>query len=162
MARQELDREDLLRDATALVERIELAPTEAELGDHILIGFRSDGAMSIYFGADAAYHFNPKGQLRRAFCDGLLVKAENRRLVSMQRIRQGSEVQLLRHRMLDEEQAEFLAAMLRRLRDLVQMHGKHALVTVGQVPADADVLSQAMRWLAHCDEVQIAKSPHAR
>lgn len=162
MAREESDREDLLRDASALIERIELAPANSDVGDHVVMGFRNDGAMSVYFGSDAAYHFNRKGQLRRAFCDGLLVKAENQRLVSMQRLRQGNEVTLLRHNMLDEEQSEFLFGMLKRLRELMQQCSRHALVTVGQVPADAKVLDRAMKWLDSHDEAQIARSPHAR
>ena len=70
MARDESDREDLLREATALVERIELAPADAADDEHIVAGFRRDGALSIYFGADPVYHFNSAGELRRAYCDG--------------------------------------------------------------------------------------------
>ena len=164
MAREESDREDLLRNATALVERIELAPAEAgfDEAEHVVIGFRSDGAMSIYFGNDAAYHFNSKGQLRRAYYGGRLFKAEHGRLIALERVRTENEVQLLRHKMLDDEQATFLAGMLERLRNLMQQCNQNTLVTVGQVPADADVLHQAVSWLSQMDEVKIAKSPHAR
>ncbi len=82
MARDEQDREDLLREATALVERVELAPTDNEAGEHIVIGFRAGGAASVYFGGDTAYHFNSDGELRRAYADGLLYKADIGRLTS--------------------------------------------------------------------------------
>ena len=162
MARQESEREDLLRDATALVERIELAPSDAGLDEHVVMGFRCDGAMSIYFGSDAAYHFNSSGQLRRAYAGGLLFKAEHGRLVSLERIREGNEVQLLHHQMLDDEQAKFLARMLERLRELVRRCKESTLATVGRIPTDVDVLSHALGWLSQCDDVKIARSPHAR
>ena len=47
MARQEQEREDLLREAVALVERIEVQ-TAREQGT-VVIGFRRDGAASVYF-----------------------------------------------------------------------------------------------------------------
>lgn len=161
MAKQESEREDLLREATALVERIELAPSEAESGEHVVIGFRSGGALSIYFGSDPAYHFNSGGQLRRAYCGGLLFKAEQGRLVSLDRVRRENEVQLMRHDLRDDEQAKSLADMFARLRELVQQCELHTLITVGQVPAGADVLSRTLTWLSQLGEVRIAESPHA-
>ena len=83
MAREEADREDLLGDATAFVERIEWRlpsgdPTAQSdpPGQIVFAGFRADDAVSFYFDADPVYHFNAAGQLRRAFCQGLLLKAE--------------------------------------------------------------------------------------
>ena len=67
MARNEADREDLMREAVALTERVELfVPGFEEL---ITIGFRSNGAMSIFVGQDPVYQFDPSGRLRRAFAD---------------------------------------------------------------------------------------------
>ncbi len=119
MARQESDREDLLREATALVERIELAPAAGD-GKDVVIGFRRDGAASIYFGTDPAYHFNSSGELRRAYCDGLMYKAEHGQLVSLERIRRENEMQLVRRTLTDAKEAEFLATLLRRLRELAE------------------------------------------
>ena len=79
------DREDLLAEATALVERIELDVDEMD--ESIVIGFRPSGAGSIYFGPDAAYHFTSHNRLRRAYANGLLYKAEKRRLISLDRRR---------------------------------------------------------------------------
>ena len=162
MARQEIEREDLLRDATALVQRIELAPLAAASGEHVVMGFRSDGGLSVYFGADPVYHFNSRGQLRRAFCEGLLFKAEQGRLVSLRRVRRENEVQLVRHDLADETQTQFLADMQARLHELAWRCAERKLVAVGQVPAAADVLGRTIDWLAQLGDVEVAESPHAR
>lgn len=75
MARQEHDREDLLAEAVALVERIEL-----RVGDwpqSVTAGFRRDGSASFYLTADEVYQFNTARQLRRAFLAGRLIKARH-------------------------------------------------------------------------------------
>src|SRR6184192_244955 len=95
MARVERDREDLLAEATALVERVELEV--AGWPGHVVLGFRASGCGSVYFGADEAYQFNTTGELRRAYRDGALYKAERRRLVRLARQRTAEEVQLIRH-----------------------------------------------------------------
>ena len=64
MARNESDREDLIREATALRNRIEWKiPDEPEL---VFAGIRSDGSLAIYFGPDPVYQFSIDGGLRRA------------------------------------------------------------------------------------------------
>ena len=166
MVREEHDREDLLREATALVERIELAPAgaggSAQDGEQIVIGFRADGAISFYFGGDTAYHFNSRGELRRAHANGLLFKAEGGKLVSLERIRNENEVQLVRRPLPDEEQIGFLATMNEQLRQIVAHSEADALVTVGRVPADADVLGRAIRWLENNLAPVVAQAPNAR
>src|SRR5262245_23002530 len=118
MAREESDREDLLREATALVKRIELAPPGGSANDHIVIGFRDSGAASVFFGAEPAYHFNSAGELRRAYVDGKLLKAERGRLVELNRVRQQAAVELQRRDLSAEEQSGFLSAMIERLDSL--------------------------------------------
>lgn len=167
MARDESNREDLLREATALVERIELAPAGGDEGEHVVIGFRAGGAMSVYFGDDAVYHFNSRGRLRRAYGDGLLFKAEHGTLIALERIRQENEVQLVRRPLPAAEQTKFLATMHERLGHLKECCLKErsdpqSLVTVGQVPANADVLRRVLDWLEHAQPITIARSPHAR
>src|SRR5262245_10991650 len=95
MAREESDREDLLREATALVERIELIVDIGNAGQHVVAGFRTNGAASIFFGADPVYQFNAAGELRRAYCDGVLIKGSRGRLVSLSRKRLANESLLL-------------------------------------------------------------------
>jgi hypothetical protein len=161
MARDESEREDLLREATALVERIELAPTGdlTDEGARVVAGYRRDGAMSIYFGSEPAYHFNSAGELRRAYCDGLLVKAEGGRLVSMERRRLEQEVQLMRHELTDAEQAAFVDNMSARLQAFKRQCGSNQFAAIGQVPPAANVLLRVLAFLAEHQEIAIAKSP---
>jgi hypothetical protein len=161
MAREESDREDLLREATALVERIELAPVNAGDGQHVVAGFRTGGAASFYFGGDTVYQFNANGQLRRAHCDGLLFKASRGKLVSLARKRLENATQLLSRELTDAEQRDFLATMCKRLRSLADVLQTGQLTIVGQVPASADVLGRIRTWLAANDLQSIANSPGA-
>ena len=160
MARQEVDKEDLLRDATALVDRVELAANgESFEGLRVVAGFRADGAASFFFGTDPVYHFNAAGELRRAYCDGLLVKAELSRLVSLRRERSAEEVQLIRHELSDAEQAAFLGQMQLWLQRVAQAIDAGEYSIVGQVRRDEDVVERVMRWLTGRDAIVVAASP---
>ncbi|HEV3024921.1 MAG TPA: hypothetical protein VGX76_20740 [Pirellulales bacterium] len=167
MARQEQDREDLLAEATALVERVELAVEGFD--EPLVAGFRRDGSASVYFGADPAYHFNSHGELRRAYAAGLLYKAEgvsqsrHGRLVALERCRAAGEVQLVRHELDADENARFLDALSRRLASLGEALHQGQYRLVGQVPADADVVARVRDWLARVPTpVAIATSPRVR
>jgi hypothetical protein len=161
MARQESDKEDLLREATALVERVELAPAGSLQDEHIVAGFRHDGAASIFFGTDPVYHFNAAGELRRAYCDGLLFKAASGRLVSLSRKRRQNEVQLLRHELTEAEQPAFLARLRERLDRLSTALDTAEYAVKGQMPGDADVLGRLQAWLTQHDGSKIAAMPNA-
>lgn len=116
MARHEADREDLIREAVALKTRIEWdVPGEPE---PVVTGVRSDLNLSIFFGQDPVYHFNPKGQLRRAYVDGFLFRTQGSTLARLQRERSGVETTLLRHDLTEPELAEFLTSMRSRLAAL--------------------------------------------
>ena len=160
MAREESDREDLLREATALVERVELSPVGG--GEPIVIGFRSSGALSVFFGGDTAYHFNSNRELRRAYVEGLLYKAEHGQLLSLERIRQDNQVQLIRRELSADAQAAFLAAMLQTLAAMAYQIDDEELAIVGQVPPEADVVGRALQWLRLATPITVAQSPHAR
>jgi len=163
MARDESRREDLLREATAFVERIELVPsssTSKAAETPIVAGFRADGALSVFFGEDPVYQFNAAGELRRAYCDGLLLKAVRGRLVSLQRVRSANEVQLVRHELTDAEQNDFLAAMKNRLHELAEMLAVGDCEIGRQSPPDADVLGRVQTWLATHDSWPIAVRPN--
>lgn len=162
MARQESDREDLLREATALVERIELAPPESSEAEHIVAGFRREGALSLYFGGDPVYHFNPAGELRRAYIGGWLYKAQDGRLVSLDRVRTEEEVQLVSRQLSGDQQRSILDVMTHRLSELARQIEKGELTIVGQVPEDADVLGRVARWLKSHDQITVAALPNAR
>src|SRR5438874_13749235 len=101
MAQRETNREDLLREATALVERAEIRiPGEQE---PIVVGFRRDGSASFFFGADPVYQFNSAGEFRRGYIAALLYKAERGRLIALRRERSEAQVVLLRSALSPEE-----------------------------------------------------------
>ena len=166
MARDESSREDLLGEATALVERIELRLTDPTSTahvprDNIVVGFRSNGSASFFFGDDPVYQFNSAGQLRRAYCNGLLFKATHGRLVSLQRVRQQNEVQLLSRQLTDAEQVEFTNRMRASLGALSEALNNDHLEAVGQIPAGKPVLERVRNWLAKHDGTSIATTPRA-
>ncbi len=162
MAREPSDREDLLRDATALVERIELAPPGAAEADHVVVGFRAEGAVGFFFGSEPVYQFNTADRLRRAYCDDRLVKAVRGRLVALRRTSQPGEVQLLRRQLTDDEQDAFLARMRGELAALATGLDDGSCRIVGQVPDGADVLARVRAWLAAHAEFQVATTPHVQ
>jgi hypothetical protein len=168
MPRQEQDREDLLRDATAMVERAELqvkfwsAP--------VFVGFRRDGSFSVYFGGDPVYQFNTAGQLRRAFIDGLLYKADHGRLANLRRERTETETVLVRHDLSDVETAalrvrmnDLLGQLLHAIEQLMsQKTANRAQPTelLGEVPTGANVLGRVHDWLTqHFGKITIATNP---
>lgn len=171
MAEQEQDREDLLREATALVERIELrgrlrdserAGAIRSDAEPLVIGFRRDGAISFFFGADPVLQFNAQGELRRAYHNGRLLKAERGHLVELKRERRPEAVLLVRREMTPEETRAYLDGMLRRLHGLRQQLQNQAYTISGQVPEDRDLLGRIQRWLAELpDSIVIARRPHA-
>lgn len=164
MARQEQEREDLLAEATALVERAELALTSTSTSrPNIVIGFRRDGAASLFFGEDPAWHFNAAGALRRAYAEGRLYKAERGALVALDRRRTEREVQLIR----DELTAAETAALLNRLRtsaiELAAAIDGREYRLIGQVPTEADVLARVRPLLAALAErITIAAGPRVQ
>ncbi len=138
MARNEADREDLMREAVALTERVELfVPGFEEL---ITIGFRSNGAMSIFVGQDPVYQFDPSGRLRRAFVGGFLFRSQHSALARLERVRNESEVQLLRYDLSPSECAAFQQVMKDTLhRILSQLQEKTVRVERG-VPERTNLL----------------------
>ena len=96
MARQEEDREDLMREAVALVDRCEI---QVEfLTEVVVVGFRRDDSVSFFFGQNEVYQFNARDQLRRGYDGGALVKSVDGRLVRMIRQRDDDRVNLVLRR----------------------------------------------------------------
>ncbi len=113
MARHESEREDLLAEARALVDRAEYQVPGQE---HVLVaGFRTNGALSLFFGEDPALHWNSQGELRRAYADGLLYKAEQGQLVALRRERNDKETALVRHVLSADELHAFQEVQRARL-----------------------------------------------
>jgi len=145
MARHEQDREDLMREATALVRRVELQlPGQA---DSWVVGFRRGGDASVFVGADPVFQFNAAGELRRGFWNGRLVKAEAKRLVYLERRRTETEVQLIRHEFTDAQLTEFLKLAVETLGLLRQCLSSHDFEILKQVPLNLDIVADVGVWL---------------
>jgi hypothetical protein len=138
MARYEADRDDLMAEAIALRERVELAlPGEAE---HLVAGFRNQGHFSLYFGSDPVFHFDADGSLRRAFVGGDLYRSQAPTLARLTRTRTGRAVSLVRHDLDAGELQRFLAAMRELLDRLLAALRSSAARVIQQVPADVELL----------------------
>lgn len=161
MARQETDREDLLREAIALVQRAEFQlPGEPE---PVVAGFRRDGSFSLFFGGERVVQFNSAGQLRRGYFDGQLLKADKGKLVWMTRERTENAV-VLHSRELTSAEVEHT---LRRATELIERLSlalqQGTFTLVGQVPADEDLAPRILSWQAALPHpLQIAAAPNAR
>ncbi len=146
MARQELPKEDLIAQATALVHRVEfLIP---EIYDPIVIGFRRDGSASLFLGDDPVYQFNAGSELRRAHLGGFLIKAEQGELVRLRRHRADGEVQLLRRHLTDQETTEIFTELTQLLNRIQRSLEDQSHEVLRQVPEDVDVMSMVRQWLA--------------
>lgn len=160
MARHEADREDLLREATALVERCELRTPS--FPEPIVAGFRRNGLLSVYFGADPVVQFNGEGRLRRGFWRHELLKAEGGKLVRMRRERTDTESLLVSVPMSTNEQDEMLRRMETLLDALVDDLASERFEIVGQVPPGDDVVGKLLASLRNLPRpLAVADRPHA-
>ncbi|REJ67760.1 MAG: hypothetical protein DWQ31_10250 [Planctomycetota bacterium] len=157
MARQESDREDLLNEATALRERIEL--THSGEDEPVTVGFRAGGDISFYFGPEVVYQFNAAGQLRRAHLGDRLIKAERGRLVALKRVRTPEATTLQRFDVDETQTAEIFAAMRSRLEALLKILERGDFHIVGQVPAEQPLIERIVRELPALLEAEVAPSP---
>jgi hypothetical protein len=159
MAREIHEREDLLRDAVALVPRVlfrlQLSGRRVEL----FAGFRGE-SLSLYLDDDPVYHFNDRGELRRAFIEGRLIKAEHGRLVSLMRKRTEQEVALERQSGSEDASREVSARLAQILSDLVAEMNANRFEVVGQIPEDGDAAVRVSAWLNRYRNPMIAASPH--
>ena len=161
MARHSQDREDLLRDATALVNRAQLQVKLMDRSHDIFFGFRAQGAASIYFDQDPVYHFNDAGELRRAFVDDLLIKSERGQLVTWRRQTGTQEVAMIRAEMTAEAQREFCQRVTTQLQALLRAIVVPDYVLVGQVTATegGQVVDLLAEFLERTIDIKVAASP---
>jgi hypothetical protein len=158
MARQQHDREDLLGEATALVERVSLQMTGYD--EEIVVGFRRDGSASMYWGGNRVYQFTSLGHLRRAFIGELLYKAEGGKLISLRRERTDTAVALTRHTLSLAETQTFLVEMRDTLDQLHDALAKRNFTVLGQISTEGDPLDRIACWLDEfAGRVSIAQSP---
>jgi len=172
MAREIHERENLLRDATALVQRVELKITATARAGHspnrgfdlllphtLFAGFRSQGQASLYLDDDPVYHFNQAGKVRRAFIDGQIIKAQHGQLVSWLRHQADQRVEMLPHRLAPHEQHEWLAALGQRLKALRQVLETRTYKLAGQIPEASNAVDRLRQWLETHQEIEIADGP---
>jgi hypothetical protein len=138
MARNEANREDLIREAVALPERVELQVPGFE--EPITIGFRATSAMSVFIGQDPVYQFDPEGRLRRAYVAGFLYRSEQTTLARLQRVRTESETRLLRHDLDSDQLGEFRHEMTNILTSLAASVRSRDAGVLRAVPSDLDHL----------------------
>jgi len=161
MSRRESDREDLLREATALVERAEVSVPG--YNDPIVAGFRKDGSASFYFSADLVCQFNAAGELRRAYVASLLYKAERGRLVALRRQRSDTEVALVRSALDDAESTALVETLRHHLCQLRTALASGSCTLRGQVPPQGNILGRIQTWLAALPPtIPIARAPNVR
>lgn len=162
MARKEVPKEDLVRDATAFAVRVEFRRTRNHSG-WIFVGLRSDGGGSVYFGDDEFYAFNDRGELRRAFRDGRLLKAEGGCLTEMRRERSGEASVLATRTLPPEEQDDLLQSVEVLIQGAAKgvecgwfLFARSSGDTVGDV-------NGAREWLGRLGArpIVVAQRPHA-
>ena len=159
MARQESDREDIMREATALVERAELRIRGRD--DTIIFGLRREGAASIFFGPDPVFHFNSQGELRRAYVSGDLIKAEMGSAVRLRRVRTADELQLQRIVLSPEECRSLLETLKSQIGGLRQALDTSDLELVAAHPTNVDMLNRLRTWLVSLPEaIRLADRPN--
>ena len=149
-----------MREATALVERAEI--TVPNVREPIVVGFRRDGSCSLFFGTDPVYQFNSYDELRRAYCDGTLIKAVQGKLVRLRRERRDNQVQLLSARLNDNETARLLRDLTGRTNTLHNALTEGTYSLKAQIPADGRVLERMKGWLATSETFRIANAPNAK
>jgi hypothetical protein len=159
VARDAHDREDLLRDARGLSPRLELVVGQGSEAFTLFAGFRGE-SLSLYFGQDRVYHFNDHGELRRAYLDDVLLKAEQGRLVAMSRERSASEVSLVSRELSAVEARALVDELARTLRGLGETLAAGTHEIIGEEPLGSDAIGRLLEWLRTCgDRIRIAVSP---
>lgn len=161
MARVERPREDLMREATGLVHRVEF--TVDEFGEPVVAGFRRNGCASIFVGSDPVIQFNMQQRFRRGFIDGTLYKAEGGRLVALHRECQAGKVVMLPSEP-DAAEAQRIVSRIESVMDLMRCQLEDSrFQIIRQVPDDADVMGEFVEWLGNLSpKLFLAASPHAR
>lgn len=152
------DREDLLREATGLVERVELKVDG--WNDPIVVGFRRNGAITFFFGFDTVDQFNAERQWRRGFDHGLLLKADGGKIAQMRREPTEAASYLVRRDYSLAECEQYLDRARNRLLRLQSELRLGNYQIIGQVPPDADIIGRIQEWLERLpNPLVIAKSP---
>jgi hypothetical protein len=138
VARIELDREDLMRDAAALRQRVELLVDG--FSEPVFAGFKSNGSLSVYIGQDPVYQFDRDGRLRRAYAAGLLYRTQGTTLATLRRERTETETVLVRRDLSVAQCEAFLAEMRDTLGSLLESLQSGRFTVQAMIPETGGVL----------------------
>ena len=168
MAKQTEDRENLLRDGIAMPVRGRLFLEDSE----IVIGFRPDGQLSLYWDQDPVYQFDASQRLRRVFLDSNRFKVEKGRLFRLAKTAQGNDATTSRLRLVSEPISESEETLiLQKLTDRLQQindaltktcltTGEQQLQTVGLT--DQEFRTRVRKWISRLDQpIRLADGPSA-
>jgi len=158
MAKEEQDREDLLRDGRQMSLRAEALID----GVVVVIGFRSQGQASFYFGADPVFQFNAALELRRVFHQGKRYAAIQGRLCQLARKKQRNRVSFEPQEILVDVEAvimRLLDSSLARIRVALEAPLADWKIVGGQ---EADFRNQLADWMMNIPgSIVIADTPSA-
>lgn len=145
MAREEHPREELLREATGLKQRVEFRlPNDPTC---YVAGFRAGGSFSLYCDEEPVFQFNTQGELRRGFWQGCLLKAEARKLVRLRRARPtADESLLLSSDLTASETAAYLEECSSRIDTIQSLNELGQIQVTGEVPEGSQVLQRVADW----------------
>ncbi|MBA63830.1 MAG: hypothetical protein CMJ76_15865 [Planctomycetaceae bacterium] len=163
MAKQQQDKEDILREATALVNRVELQSfQDTDSPQSVFVGFRRDGAISFFFDTEPVYQFNSRHAFRRGYYQNTILKAEQGKIVQLVRTRKGEQLILLRRDYSDQQTVAFVQEMQQNLLELysyLQSEQYRIVGAVVQQGTEQDLVSQIAVWIKkHASEIQIAEA----
>lgn len=157
--RLEQPREDLIKEATALVERVEFRLDG--YSESVVVGFRRGGSASFYFGSERVFQFDAEKQLRRAYIDGQLLKAEQVGLVAVDRAGVPGRVVLKRRTLSLQQTTRILELVAQQLWQLAACLRAKTYSLVRQVPTETDVVGRIGDWLDSFERpIRIAPRPH--
>lgn len=145
MARHEADREDLMREATALERRCELQVPG--MSETVIAGLRADSRLSIYFGADPAYHFDEALRFRRAYAGGFLYRTQGTTVAQLSRNRTETATELIRYDLDESELARFRTEMCQHLGTLSQELRSATATLLKSVPERDDLRPELLAWI---------------
>jgi hypothetical protein len=162
VAREESDREDILREATGLSDRVELRCQGC--AEPIVCGFRRQGALSLFMGQDEVYQFDSRSALRRGYWQGRLLKAEAGQLVELTRQRTEEATWLLRHELSPAQQLDHLQRLQARIQWLRGALQRGDYQVVGEVRGSGQsVVARLRAWLdAYPNRALVAQTPRVR
>ena len=158
MAIEEHDREDLLRDGRTMPVRGEVVAGELT----ILVGFRSQGQLSLYWGSQRVFQFDEAGRIRRVFFEGRKFAADSGDLLELRRSARGGRVEFTRRQAAESTASTITDAVRQSINQVAEIivDGKSQWRVVGA--SEADFLSRVSRWLRKVPlPIEIASSANA-